>query len=101
MYEGSTFYLLQHFGPFSLLIMAILVAIERKCDQPEEDTHNVSNTKSILGNSMCNVIRDMTRSGNLDALWVADILNWVKGAKEFWNWSVLWRIRYTLIVKSR
>ena len=101
MYEGSTFYILQHFGPFSLLIMAILVAIERKCDQPEEDTHNVSNTKSILGNSMCNVIRDVTKTGSLDAQRVRDILNWVRGAKEFWKLSVLQRIRYTLIVKSR
>ena len=49
------------------LIMAILVAIKRKCDQPEEDTHNISNTKNILGNSMCNVIMDVTKSGSLDA----------------------------------
>lgn len=65
------------------LIMAILVATKRKCDQPEEDTHNISNTKSILGNSMCNVIRDVTKTGSLDAQQVRDILNCVRGAKGF------------------
>lgn len=65
------------------LITAILVAIKRKCDQPKEDTHNISNTKTILGNSMCNVIRDVTKTGSLDAQRVRDILNWVRGAKEF------------------
>ena len=63
--------------------MAILVATKRKCDQPEEDTHNISNTKSILGNRMCNVIRDVTKTGSLDAQQVRDILNCVRGAKGF------------------
>lgn len=63
--------------------MAILVAIETKCDQSEEEvTHSISNSKSTLWNSMCNVIRDVTRTGSLYSQWVRDILNWVRGIKE-------------------
>lgn len=83
MCEGYSFYLLQHFGVFSLFDYGCSSCHSIKMWPEEEDGHNISSTNSMLQISMYNIIRDMNKTGSLYDELLRDIFNWVTGVMSF------------------